>query len=163
MLLCGLFPAIRSANGTRALSHAGRAEVSPRQTLNWTLVGVQVALSVTLLAGAGLLLRSFDSLVRVEPGFEAEHVLTFAVHGSFSEVNDAVGVVQRINRTIDELGALPGVDAAATALGVPGAFFGVEGSYRFVDWTPPGDIPVLAENHMVSPSYFNVFLRAPGK
>src|SRR5690606_13971176 len=86
---------------------------SARNSLQWLLVGAQVALSVTLLAGAGLLVRSFHELSRVDPGFDTENVLTFRVSGSWGETADYGAVVQRIDATIDALAALPGVEAAA--------------------------------------------------
>ncbi len=66
-VLCGLFPAMR---GTRkALAHSlalnGRSQVSTRSPIQWLLVCVQVTLAVTLLVGAGLLLRSMQQLGRV--------------------------------------------------------------------------------------------------
>ena len=69
-LLCGLVPAIRGArrNLSGSLTQTSRSQVSARNPLQWVLVGVQVALAVTLLAGAGLLLRSFQELGRVSPG-----------------------------------------------------------------------------------------------
>ncbi|MGH9781499.1 MAG: ABC transporter permease, partial [Candidatus Acidiferrales bacterium] len=77
-LLCGLLPAIRAANKSISLSlaQASLTQVSTRNRLQWLLVSVQVALAVTLLAGAGLLLRSFQELGRVSPGFDPSHVLT---------------------------------------------------------------------------------------
>jgi predicted permease len=57
-LLCGLFPAVRSARAAGSLSRSTRAQVSSRHSLQWLLVGVQVALSLTLLTGAALLVRS---------------------------------------------------------------------------------------------------------
>jgi putative ABC transport system permease protein len=70
-LLCGLFPAVRGTRRTLAasLAQAGRTQVSARNPLQWLLVSVQVALAVTLLVGAGLLLRTFQALGRVSPGF----------------------------------------------------------------------------------------------
>jgi hypothetical protein len=102
-LLCGLFPAIR---GTRrslssSLAQTSRSQVSGRTQLQWLLVGTQVALAVTLLAGAGLLLRSFQALGRVSPGFEANHVLTFHISGSYGETADWKGLTQRITRTLE--------------------------------------------------------------
>ncbi len=70
------------------LTQAGRSSVAGRNRVQLALVGVQVALAVTLLAGAGLLLRSFQELGRVSPGFEAARVLTFHVSTSWAETND---------------------------------------------------------------------------
>jgi hypothetical protein len=58
-----------------------RATTSTRQSLQWLLVGTQIALSVTLLAGAGLLIRSIDAMSRTDAGFDAERVLTLRVSG----------------------------------------------------------------------------------
>jgi putative ABC transport system permease protein len=62
-LLCGLLPAIRTS-GLMGRRDDGRVQVSSRSPLQWVLVGAQVALAVTLLAGAGLLLRSVHELSR---------------------------------------------------------------------------------------------------
>ena len=113
-LLCGLIPAVRGARGARALA-SSRGQVSSRHAWQWGLVGVQVALSVTLLAGAGLLVRSFDALARVDAGFEPTRVLAFRVARNTNEWNDYDRVVQRINRRLDELATLPGVEAAAAS------------------------------------------------
>ena len=66
-LACGLLPAIRAArHGVSGVSGlAGRGHVSARHSLQWLLVGAQVAFSVTLLASAGLFVRSFQELSRV--------------------------------------------------------------------------------------------------
>lgn len=154
MLLCGLFPAVRSAMNPIPMSHAGRAEVRSRQTAHWLLVGVQVALSVTLLTGAGLLLRSFDSLTKVDAGFDAEKVLTFRISGDFDETRDFPAVLQRIDRTIGELDALPGVESVGTSFSLPGIAQSSESEFEFVDWTAPGDDRIIAQTRMVSPGYF---------
>jgi putative ABC transport system permease protein len=119
-LLCGVFPALRSTREAAALSRGGRTQVSGRHRAQWLLVGVQMALAVTLLAGAGLLLRSVVALSRVEPGFEPARVLAFRLSGNWSEEEDRDRLVQRIQGTLDELAALPGVGAAATAWSLPG-------------------------------------------
>lgn len=71
-LLSGFVPALvgsrRSISSVLAVST--RTQVSGRAPLQWVLVGVQVALAVTLLVGAGLLLRSFQELGRIYPGFD---------------------------------------------------------------------------------------------
>jgi putative ABC transport system permease protein len=108
-LACGLFPAIRATGRdiSGVLAVGGRAQVSGRNSFQWLLVASQVALAVVLLSGAGLLLRSFREMGKVSPGFEATHVLTFHVSGSWNESADYPGVVKRIDRTLEFLRAAP--------------------------------------------------------
>jgi predicted permease len=149
--LCGVFPAVKSARYTASTMPAGRGQVSSRHWLNWSLVGVQVALSVTLLAGAGLLLRSFDALSRVDPGYDAERLLTFRITSSYAEGFDNWN--PRIRRTLEELETIPGVDAAATSFGRPG----VDGRFEQqleLEGDVGRDEPIIAEVRTVSPSYF---------
>jgi predicted permease len=149
--LCGVFPAVKSARHTASTVPGGRGQVSSRHWLNWSLVGVQVALSVALLAGAGLLLRSFDALSRVDPGYAAEHLLTFRITSSYAEGFNNWN--PRIRRTLEELDAIPGVDAAATSLGRPG----VDGRFEQqleLEGDVGRDEPIIAEVRTVSPSYF---------
>jgi len=121
-ILCGLVPAIR---GTRrqlahSLAQTSRTQVSGHSPLQWTLVAIQIMLAVTLLSGAGLLLRSLNELSHVSAGFEPSHVLTFQITGSWGETAEMKTLVQRIDRTLDGLRSLPGVDAAATSGMLPG-------------------------------------------
>ena len=148
-LFCGLIPAFRHTR-----TSAGRAHVSSRQSANWSLVGVQIALSVALLAGAGLLLRSFDAMARVDLGFDAEHVLTFRLSGSFSETRDYPGVIQRIDRTLEELRALPGVENAGTSFAIPGVGGRFEAEVPLVEAPSAAEPRLIAETRTVSPSYF---------
>ena len=119
-LLCGVMPALRSTRGMAPVAGNSRTQVSHRHSLQWLLVGVQMTLAVTLLTGAGLLVRSFEKLSHVDPGFDASRVLTFRVSASFGEERDYTRTIQRINRTLDALNALPGVESAATTLSLSG-------------------------------------------
>lgn len=152
-VLCGLVPAFRSAR-LPDLRTGMHARVAPRQPLHWWLVGVQVALSVTLLAGAGLLVRSLDLLARVDAGFEPGSVLTFRVTGSFGEERDYNRTVQRINRTLDELTALPGIEAAATTTLLPGLPNIFPGEFDVVELGDDNRQAGSAEWRIVSPGYF---------
>src|SRR5262250_2038973 len=154
--LCGLFPAIRSARRTISLSLAQSSgtQVSTRSTLQWLLVGVQVALAVTLLAGAGLLVRSFVELGRVSPGFDPTHVLTFHISASWGETTDMKGLTQRINHIIDSLSATPGVESAATAGTLPGIPFEHETEFKFADAASDPNRKIMSGSRAVSPSYF---------
>lgn len=79
-LLFGLLPAVRSAGGSLARDlHGGGAEASRRSSSGSVLIVAEVALAFVLLVGAGLLLRSFLQLVRVDLGYEPDRVLTATV------------------------------------------------------------------------------------
>ncbi len=153
-LVCGAVPAIRSARFAESLQRVGRAEVSSRHPLQWVLVGVQVVLSVTLLAGAGLLLRSFEQLSRVDPGFNPSHVLTFHVTGGYYETNDWARLIQRIDRTLDALAALPGVESAASASMLPGVGGGYSQSFEWVGGPTSAQSQMITESRFVSTDYF---------
>ena len=153
--LCGLVPAIR---GTRrplssSLAQASRTQVSGRNRLQWLLVGTQVALAVMLLGGAGLLLRSFQALAHVSPGFDASQILTFRISGSYGETADWKRLNQRIQQTIDALAALPGIESAATAGDLPGVPESYPTELNFVEGEQDQQRKIVAESRFVSPEY----------
>jgi len=122
--------------------------------VQWFLVSVQVALAVTLLTGAGLLLRSFQELGRVSPGFEASHVLTFHITGSWGETADMKGLTQRIERTIEALQNVPGVAAAATSAELPGVPTDYQTELKLLEGRAESEPELVAESRFVSPGYF---------
>jgi|SRR5215472_2527400 len=154
-LLCGLFPAIRSTRGnlSNSLAKTGRGQVAGRYPLQWLLVGVQVMLAVTLLAGAGLFLKSFQALERVSPGFDSSQVLTFHVTGSYAETANPRTLAQRIDGTIDALRSEPGVEAVATSSGLPGLARNYEVELRFTDGESTPGHKILANNRFISDGY----------
>jgi putative ABC transport system permease protein len=155
-LLCGLLPAIRGTrrNLAGSLAHAGRTQVSRRNPLQFVLVGVQVALAVTLLTGAGLLLRSFQELGRVSPGFDPRGVLAFHISANWGEAQDLKAFRQRGDRILDGLRAVPGVEGAARAASLPG----VPGDYpielKVLEGRGEGEPKILAQGRSATPSYF---------
>ena len=154
-VLCGLVPALRGTrrNLANSLAQASRSQVSGRHPLQWLLVGVQVMLAVTLLAGAGLLLRSFQALGQVSPGFDASHVLTFHVTGSYAETGDPKTLGQRIDNTVEALRNVPGVEGAATSSELPGMAREYEVELKFTDGEVNPENKMLAENRFVSVGY----------
>ena len=158
-LLCGLFPALRGARGVRPLPTPARTQVSQRHSIQWLLVGVQVTLSVILLAGAGLLLRTVAALSRVDPGFDASGVLTLRVSGTYGwETTDEA--VQRINRVIDGIAALPGIEAVAITSTLPGVRDEQQGEFALAEGRAGSAPRLFAETRVVSPAYFQT-LRIP--
>jgi len=154
-LLCGLFPALRGTrrNLARSLASGSRTQVSTRGTVQWLLVGMQITLAATLLIGAGLLLRSFQQLSRVYPGFDPSHVLTFQISGSWGETAEMAKVVQRIDRSLDTIRSIPGVEAAATAAMLPGVPSLYQIEFKIDGKIEPGH-PILADSRFVSAGYF---------
>ena len=110
-ILFGLAPAMRATQpGAAALKGSGRilGGMRPRASLGQALVVLQVALSLVLLVGAGLLARSLENLKDFYPGFDAQHVLLISVNPSMVGYKEAqvIGLYQRL---MAEIKAFPGV------------------------------------------------------
>ena len=155
-LLCGLLPALRATRRDvrGSLAQAGRTQVSPRNSMQCALVSVQLALAVALLVGAGLLLRSFQALGRVSPGFEPSHVLTLRISGNYGETGDMKALTQRIDRTLDALRAVPGVDAAAVSAAMPGRPYEFRSELRVSGEPVDTGRKIVADARYISTGYF---------
>jgi putative ABC transport system permease protein len=154
--LCGVLPAFRAGRDAAggSLTENTRTQVSSRHSLQWLLVGAQVAMSVVLLVGAGLLVRSFQELGRIDAGFNPARLLTFRVSGNFAETTNYDRLKTRIDDTIDALRALPGVEAAATSLFLPGVPSAYEHTFTFVEAGSDAARRLTAQRRFVSPEYF---------
>ncbi|MGB9079432.1 MAG: ABC transporter permease [Terracidiphilus sp.] len=155
-LLCSLFPAWRGTRRSlsQGLSAGSRTQVSTRNPVQWILVAVQVTLAVTLLIGAGLLLRSLQQIARVDPGFDPTRVLTFQISGSWGETSDMKTLTQHIDRNLDTLRTIPGIVDASTAAQLPGVAGLYQLEFKVDGKTAPGH-PILANSSTVSAGYFN--------
>jgi putative ABC transport system permease protein len=118
-ILCGLLPALQAtrANLSAILAQAGRGGSGGRHRWQRGLVTAQVALTVLLLACAGLMLRSYYNLEHVDMGFDPSHTLTFHLGASWSEDRKRLGQMQEA--LMDQLGRTPGVEAAGFANFLP--------------------------------------------
>jgi len=153
--LFGMVPALRSAKSVHQAHSHRRAATIGTHRLQWTLVGIQVALSVTLLFGAGLLIRSFDRLARVPLGFDPSRVMTFRVTGNWGETTDMAALKRRVLTTLETLRTAPGVAAAATSMAVPGAPFQFDTELRIAEMPAEDRRRVTARNRIVSSGYFD--------
>ena len=117
-LLFGLAPALQASrlNLTEALKEGDRGSAGGRQRLRSLLVVSEVALTLTLLVGAGLLIQSFRRVLQVDPGFDAQNLLTMQV-----SVNNPDGqqVATFFNQLQENVRKLPGVRSVAISNGLP--------------------------------------------
>ncbi|HWC98929.1 MAG TPA: ABC transporter permease [Candidatus Sulfopaludibacter sp.] len=155
-LVCGLLPALRGTRRSLALSmaHAGRSHVGGRNPIQFLLVSMQVAIAVTLLAGAGLLLRSLHALGEVSPGFEAGHVLSFQMSMSWGETADQKAARQRTARILEQLRSIPGVESAASSMSLPGVPNTFQVELKSLEGRADTAPKMLAQARVVSPEYF---------
>jgi len=123
-LLFGLIPAIRYAGGgvAAALRTAGRgaSESRQRHRARNTLVVVQVALALVLLISSGLMIRTFQALRRVNPGFvRPEELQTFDISIPHSVSAAPVAVTRMEQSIVDKIAAVPGVSSVGLTNEVP--------------------------------------------
>jgi putative ABC transport system permease protein len=111
VMLCGLLPALRStrADISALLSRGGRG-ASGQTKWQSTLVACQIAVTVLLVASAGLLLRSYHNLSHVDLGFDPAHAITFHVGAGWGEDRTRIGQMQKA--ILAQLESTPGVEAA---------------------------------------------------
>jgi putative ABC transport system permease protein len=122
-LIFGLVPALRTAklDLRETLNEASRCSTSgPRQhRLRGALVGMEIALAMLLLVGAGLLLRSFERLQDVSAGFSPDHLLLADLPLSQNAYAKPEQRFQFFDRIVERTRTLPGVRAAAAASFLP--------------------------------------------
>jgi putative ABC transport system permease protein len=149
-----LAPALALRDGTRTVT-SGRAH---HRLQTWLVIG-ETALGLVLLVGAGLLIRSFVSVLRVDPGFDAHHVLTARVTmGDVTYTHDRK--IQFVEELTRRLNALPGVKSASAGWPLP-----MSGSDATISLTVEGH-PLAKADHpseaigVVQPGYFET-MRIP--
>jgi putative ABC transport system permease protein len=117
-LLFGLVPALQSSRArlSENLREGGRSGTSGRggNRVRRGLVAAQLALVVVLLTSAGLLLRTWVTLQRVELGFSTDNMLTTTLQLPGAKYSQRAQVVQFYERLLDRLRAIPGVEGAGT-------------------------------------------------
>ena len=120
-VLFGLAPALRSSKTDvqSALKQGGRGATGAHHRVQGSLVIVQMALTLMLLVGAGLLFRTIHRMSDTNPGFDTQHVITFKVGFSPSLTQTASGMRTAYRQLLERLRALPGVQAADFTYIVP--------------------------------------------
>jgi predicted permease len=157
-VVVGAVPAARlaRANLSGVLRDEGRTGTAGRASgyLRRSLVVAQVALAFVLVAGAGLLLTSFARLLRVSPGFVAEHVLTGRVSPLASRYPDDAALRSYVDRALARVRVLPGVESAGVSSYLPFSFDGSSSVIIPEGYAArPGESVVSPNQLYVSPGY----------
>jgi len=159
-LIFGLVPAVQAArtDPQKGLHGAGRGSGgNRRQTrLRAALVAGEVGLACLLLVGAGAMLRSFVNLLRLDPGFRPEHVLTAEIALPEANYKTTESISSFYQSLLDKVRALPGAHAAGAGTDLPWTGYDDNmGGFVFEGRRKPGpDNESHARYHVASPDYF---------
>jgi len=142
--------------GSRTTSHASAARVRR------ALVVLEMAMAVTLLVGAGLLLRSFEKLTRVDSGFDRSHLFTFNLVLPAATYADSVRRVALFEQVDNQLEQVPGVQSATAMSGLPPRRPVNANDTRFEGYVAKPGIPPQNVDYYnyVMPNYFST-MRIP--
>jgi len=170
-VVVGMVPAMRASHRQprEAFQRRSSRSTGTNRLARGALVTAQVAISLVLLVGAGLLLRSLDRLLSVDPGFDASGVLALQVQVSGDRFAGEDAARRYFSRVVEEVRGVPGVARAALTsqlpLGGQADLYGVQAvsapDGRGADSRPEGALP--GEDHdgfggafryTVSPGYF---------
>lgn len=160
-ILFGLVPLFQSHRGGPSFTRGGRTATS-QSPLRGALIVGQVAVALVLLIGAGLMTKSFWTLLRVSPGFQVEHILTARLSLPPQYLNNykfGTGAHRRISAfqgaLLERVRNIPGVQSAAFTAYLP--LSGADNSWAFhIEGRPPNPPGVysLANYRPVSADYF---------
>jgi putative ABC transport system permease protein len=166
-ILFGLAPAWQSAraglNSTLNDGGRGGAEGRSRNRARSALVVAEIALSLILLAGAGLLLRSFFRLQSVTGGFSAppDRLLSMSISPSDPRYRDENAGLRYYERLLERARSFPGVESAALTDALPPNRQGDADTFLIQGQTlPPGEINPIVTHATVSDSFFET-MRVP--
>jgi putative ABC transport system permease protein len=158
-IIFGLVPALQASktdlNETLKDATRGVSGSLQRNRMRSVLVISEIALSLVLLIGAGLLFQSFRRLLEVSPGFEPNHVLTADVSVSDKKYPENAQRTAFYHEALERMAAIPGVQAVGVVYPLPlgGSFiaftFDIGGRPPF----PPGQQP-SSDRRVISPGYF---------
>ena len=164
-LLFGAAPARASArvHVSESLQGSVRATAAGGGvSLRDALVVAEVALSLAVLVTAGLLARSFAALSAVDPGFRADHALSFSLNLPRGSYSDAAARRQFYDRSLAALAALPGVRAAGLVSGLPFSGRGSAWTLISPEGEPPWDASEGARHRVQALYISDGYLRAAG-
>jgi predicted permease len=167
-VLFGLAPAVRAARVdlNTSLKAGGRNAQGDggigrsRRRLRSLLVVAEVAISLMLLIGAGLLIRSFVRLQRVSPGFEPEGVISLRVGSTARPIKDRTEAIAHYGPIDEALNGVPGVERRGAVSALPFTSSVGWGSINVEGWTPQPGQELQVDQRGATPDYFRT-MRIP--
>ena len=160
-IVFGMVPAIQAAQMPirESLNEEGRGRSSSSartRRIRSVLVVAEIGLALVLLVGAGLLLRSFSTLTRVAPGFNVTNLLVVNLPLSPQRYREPSSRTAVVDRLVERVRALPGVEHAAMTTTVPMAGAGATIHFNRAAFPPKGpDDYVMAGFRAVTPGYLS--------
>jgi len=153
----GLAPAIYSAraDARQSLNEGGRGLISAgHNRIYTTLIGVETAMAAILLAGAGLMMKSFVLLEQIDTGLRSEHVLTLRISLPEPAYPDRQSIASYYKRAVEGVTNLPGVESAGFISLLPLQRWGYNKGVEVQGREPfqPGRVPFI-ETRAVTPGY----------
>src|SRR5690349_21355452 len=157
-ILFGLAPALSVARVdlTEALKESGQATATARPWFRQLLIVSEVALGCIVLVGTGLMIRTFASVLRVDPGFRAENVLTFQLSFPWTRYGTVESITNFLKQLRINLAAMPGTESVSGISHLPldegkGNWY----SYYWADGAPvEQQNTVMADHRSTLPGYF---------
>ena len=157
-LVFGAVPAARVARSGlgKSLHEGGRGggRTGKAHRLQGFLVALQMAMAVILLTGSGLMMKTFVGLLRIDPGFRAEDVLTMRVTAAQGRYPDGDAVARFYDEMLRRIGEVPGVRVAAAARQLPLASTMGDAGFNPVGYQPAPNESTQADWQWVTPGYF---------
>ena len=157
-IMFGLAPALSVARGdlVEILKESGKATTTGKPWLRQSLIVSEVSLSCILLVGTGLMIRTFTSLLRVDPGFHAENVLTFQLSFPWSRYGTVESVTNFLKDLRTNLAAMPGAESVGGVSHLPlDEGLGNWYSYYWAEGAPiQQQNTVMADHRSTLPGYF---------
>ena len=161
-IIFGLAPAYRAARPdlNTALKAGGRNTQgeggfgSSRRRMRSLLVVAEVALSLMLLVGAGLLIRSFVRLQSVTPGFNPDGVISMRLGASGRQFTNPESRIEYFRQFSDRIAAVPGVQVRGAVTSLPFTSSVGWGSINVEGWTPLPGQELQVDQRATTPDYF---------
>jgi len=159
-ILFGLAPAMQASrtDPKQGLKHNTRTTTTSRyqNRLRSALVVAEVGLACVLLIGAGLMLRTLLNLIRLDPGFQEDHVLTASISLPHNRYNSGELTAQFFDRLAAKMNALPGVESAGAGSDLPWTGYDENaGGFNIEGKKSEANQQTHARYHMATAGYFS--------